>query len=305
MENESIMKGSLIRLFAIGLFILVANVAFAHPGSGIVVDPQGNVYFIDTGAGIWKVDRAGNLTLLGGPKFHWMAIDVNDRLSKVALPHFASQNATITQVGSNPTLLASSDFPITVGGDGSLYYAWAQSSDQVKIFRLAPSRGTTIVKRLPSVRSGSHEMLWRNGLAISADGSIYCSEDKAIRKISPKDELTTVVENLSQPGCDSVPGVEPGMGPYYRGLDIDSSGTVYVAASGCRAVLKITADKKVSTLLRSESPWSPTAVALSGRDLYVLEYFHTINESRSEWIPRVRKVSPDGTVTTVATVTRR
>ena len=298
-------KRSLFRLFAIGLFFLIVNGAFAHPGSGIVVDRMGNIYFIDTGAGVWKIDRAGKLTKLGGPAYHWMAIDLDDRLKKVTLPYFSSQDATIARVGSSPTILVSSDFPITVGNDGSLYYAWAQSSDQVKIFRLAPSGGTTVVKSLPTVRSESGELRWRNGITASADGSIYYSEDRAIRKLSPQGELTTVISNLGQPGCDSVPGVESELGPYCRGLDVDSNGTIYVAAAGCGAVLKITTDMKVTTLLRAESPWSPTAVAVSGRDLYVLEYFHTANESRREWIPRVRKVSSDGAVATIATVDRR
>ena len=294
----------LFRLFAIGAIFLLANEAFAHPGSGIVVDRHGNIYFIDTGAGVWKIDRAGKLTLLGGPAYHWMAIDIDDRLAKVTLPYFASDDATITRVGSNPTILVSSDLPITVAKDGSLYYPWVQS-EQVRIFRLAPSGGTTAVKTLPTVRSKNGEIRWRNGITASADGSIYYSEDRAIRKISPQGELTTIVSNLSLPGCGSVPGVESELGPYCRGLDVDSSGTVYVAAAGCGAILKITSDKKVTTLLRAESPWSPTAVAVSGKDLYVLEYFHTANESRREWIPRVRKVSSDGTVATIATVERR
>jgi len=279
------------------------NEAFAHPGSGIAVDRHGNVYFIDTGAGVWKIDRAGKLTLLGGPAYHWMAIDIDDRLAKTTLPYYASEDASIARVGSNPTILVSSDLPITVGSDGSLYYPMVQS-DQVKIFRLAPSGGTTVVKTLPSVRSKNGELRWRNGISTSADGSIYYSEDRAVRKISPKGELTTISSNLSPPGCEPAPGIESELGPYCRGLDVDSSGTVYVAAPGCRAVLKISTDLKVTTVLRAESPWSPTAVAVSGKDLYVLEYFHTANENRREWRPRVRKLSADGSVVTVATINR-
>jgi sugar lactone lactonase YvrE len=102
-----------------------------------------------------------------------------------------------------------------------------------------------------------------------------------------------------------VSGVESELGTYCRGLDVDSAGTVYVAATGCRAVLKIARDKKVAAVLRSESPWSPTGVALSGSDVYVLEYTHTEGDDRREWLPRVRKISSDGRVATIATVDRR
>ncbi len=52
------------------------------------------------------------------------------------------------------------------------------------------------------------------------------------------------------------------------------------------------------------SPWSPTAVAVSGNDLYVLEYLHTAEESRRAWLPRARKIAADGTATIIATIDR-
>ncbi|MBX2992833.1 MAG: hypothetical protein KF749_16905 [Bacteroidetes bacterium] len=292
-----------MKLLVIGL-ALAGSSAFAHPGSGIVVDRQGNVYFIDTGAGVWKIDRAGTLTKLPGPAYHWMAIDLDGSLADVTLPYFASEHATIARVGTNPTLLVASDFPLAVGPDGSLYYPWLQSGEGVQIFRLWPSGKTTVVKTLPPARSASGEMRWRNGITVAADGSVYYSEDSAVRKISPQGELTTIASNLSLPGCGSVAGVETELGVYCRDLDVDSAGTVYVAATGCRSVLKITPDKKVSTILQATSPWSPTAVAVSGTDVYVLEYLHTANENRREWLPRVRKISSDGTVTLIASVSR-
>src|SRR5262249_60253919 len=60
----------------LGLAIcLTAAPALAHPGAGIVVDRQGQVFFIDTGAGVWKIDRQGQLKKHPGDAFHWMAID--------------------------------------------------------------------------------------------------------------------------------------------------------------------------------------------------------------------------------------
>jgi sugar lactone lactonase YvrE len=297
------MKHTFIILFTLVLLLSWSEV-FAHPGSGIVVDRQGNVYFIDTGAGVWKIDRAGKVTKLSRTAYHWMAIDIADRLANVTLPYYSSEDATIERVGSNPTLLISSDYPLTVGPDGSLYYPWSHSTNQAQIFRLTPSGKTTVFKTLPAARSPSGELRWRNGITASANGSIYYSEDRAIRKISPDGTVTTVIENLSLSGCGTVPGIESELGAYCRGLAVDTNGSVYVAAAGCRAVVKITADKKVTTVLQASSPWSPTAVALFGADLYVLEYIHTANESRREWIPRVRKVSSDGKVVTVATIER-
>ena len=38
-----------------------AATAVAHPGSGIVIDRRGYVYFVDTGSGVWSIDPSGRL----------------------------------------------------------------------------------------------------------------------------------------------------------------------------------------------------------------------------------------------------
>jgi hypothetical protein len=67
-------------------------------------------------------------------------------------------------------------------------------------------------------------------------------------------------------------------------------------------VLKITPDGKVTTLLQLESPWAPTDVALFGDVVYVLEFLHTAEDDRLAWMPRVRKITPDGKSTIILTV---
>jgi len=59
---------------------------FAHPGSGIVVDRRGQIYFIDTGQGVWRIDAQGRLAQREGPAFHWLAIDTQGRFVKTRLP---------------------------------------------------------------------------------------------------------------------------------------------------------------------------------------------------------------------------
>lgn len=296
------MKQTLIAFLIIS-FLFAGSELFAHPGSGIAIDRQGNVYFVDTGSGVWKIDREGKLTKLSAPALHWMAMDVDGKLGSVTLPHFSRDDATVVRDAADPRILVSSDFPITVGPDGSLYYPWLDDSEQLRIFRLAPSGKTSVAVAPPPGAEGSSRR-WLNGIAVKSDGSIYYAEDRAIKRYTPQGKLTTLVADVTLSGCESVPGVEPEVGPYLRGLDVDASGNVYVAAAGCGAVLKITPDKKITTILQASSPWSPTAVAVSGSDIYVLEYLHTATDNRREWLPRVRKVSSDGQVATIASVNR-
>jgi len=296
-------KQGIIALLAIMLFV-AADEVLAHPGSGIVVDRLGNVYFVDTGSGVWKIEHNGQLTRLSGPAYHWMAIDLDDRLANVKLPYFSSGDATVSRVGGDPTLLLSSDFPVTVGSDGSLYYPWLFDGKQLRIFRHSPAGTTTILKTLPA-NTENGPLRWLNGLAMGPDGSLYYTENKAIRRINPQGELATFVDNVTLARCDSVPEVGAHLGSYFRRLDVDADGSIYVAVTGCRAVLKITPDKKVTTVLRASGPWSPTGVAVFGSDVYVLEYFHTPGDNRREWLPRVRKVTSDGSVVTVANIDRQ
>ena len=51
--------------------------------------------------------------------------------------------------------------------------------------------------------------------------------------------------------------------------------------------------------LRAERPWSPTGVAVGGDAVYLVEYQHPLSARREEWLPRVRKLAPDGKVTTL------
>ena len=85
------------------------------------------------------------------------------------------------------------------------------------------------------------------------------------------------------------------------GLTVDLAGTVYVADSGNRRVLKIDGDGKVSVFARAEAPYFPTGVvATPAGDLYVLEAGFTLPGTWSG--PRVRKISTDGKHAVVAVV---
>ena len=259
---------------------------------------------MDTGSGVWKLARDGKLTKLSGPAYHWMTIDRDDRLKDVKLPRIPSGDITVTRADQGPALILSSDVPVAVGPDGALFYPLTRDEILLQIFRL-DTTGTTTAFAALSTSADSTPLRWVNGAVAGPDGSFYYSEDAAVRMIDSRGRNTIIASRISVPGCVKVPGMDPLDGPYLRGLDVDAGGTVYVAAAGCGAVLKIASDGKATTVLRSTSPWSPTGVALSGKDLYVLEYLHTPGEDRRQWIPRVRKVASDGSVTTVATIDRK
>jgi hypothetical protein len=267
---------------------------FAHPGSGIVVDRLGQVYFVDTGSGLWKIDTRGVLVKITAPRFHWMTLDANDRFANARLA--SGPAGEITRIGAAPTLLLASDYPLAIGRDENLYYpSRHRDGTAVDVLRVEPSGQSSILAtvRLP----------YLNGLAAAPDGSLYFTENSAIRRIDSRGAASTLVQDVALSRCPRIPGNEPN-DPLLRGLAVDSAGSVFVAASGCGSLLKVTPSGQISTLLQLEAPWSPTAVALFHGDIYVLEYLHTDVEDRVQWVPRVRRIKADGTSAIIATVNR-
>jgi glucose/arabinose dehydrogenase len=274
----------------------ISAVAIGHPGSGIAVDQRGRVYFVDTGAGVWMIDVDGRLAKRDGPLFHWMALDEVSRFGASSLPRTSSSE--IVAIGSQPTLILASDFPIAIGRDGFLYYPELGSDRRLRMMRFSPTGEKSVHATLPG------NLRWINGIAAGPDDSLYYTEDKTVRKIDRRGIVSAVATEVRVPGCTLVPGIEATMQPEMRGLAVASDGALFVAASGCGALIKITTRGEVTTVSRTESPWSPTAVTISANGIYVLEYLHTAEENRRVWVPRVRKIMPDGSSAIVAAVTR-
>jgi hypothetical protein len=277
-------------------FCIAMAAALAHPGSGIVVDQQGQVFFQDSAARtIWKIDSQGKVTAhnnkIGG---HWMALDTKDK--------FAHSDLKLVERISpdplNPALLvADGGAPITVNVDNNLYYGVGISSEgkvDVGMMKISPDDKQ---EQFAPDFAKSIVNLGITGLASGPEGIIYAACLTGIFKVTTNGTYTTLVNPLVVKDCDQDAATS-----FLRGLDVDSDGTVYAAASGCRCLVKITPDGKVATVLKAERPWSPTGVAIHKGDIYVLEYTNANGHLSEGWLPRVRKLSRDGTVTTLATI---
>jgi hypothetical protein len=77
------------------------------------------------------------------------------------------------------------------------------------------------------------------------------------------------------------------------GLAVAPSGDVFVADLEGRCVWRVGQDGKAEQFDRSDPLWAPTGIAADGDALLVLEYGKGV---------RVRRLTPDGRSTTVATV---
>jgi DNA-binding beta-propeller fold protein YncE len=279
---------------ALGLFSASAT---GHPGAGIAVDRAGQIYFLDTGSGLWKRDKTGKLTHLSRTLFHWLAIDEDDCFANTQFQSGA--RGEIIKVGTNPTVLLSSDYPIAIGKDGNLYYP-SGAAGSLRLMKMSPAGVSSLVLAFPATASGK-PLPHIGGIIGAPDGSLLYTEDGAVRKIDSQGNVSTVAAVRAQASPPSIPGMTEH--PYLRGLALTDRGVIYVADTGDASLLRITSDGKVvTTILRAQSPWSPTAVAVFGNDVYVLEFLHTASDVRREWSPRIRKVAPNGTSSLIVTL---
>jgi sugar lactone lactonase YvrE len=277
---------------------LLAASAVAHPGAGILVDRLGQVYFIDTGSGLWRLDTRGSLSHLSPLRNHWLAIDPNDRFTSARLPTDPGRDWVITAAGSNPTILISTDFPIVIGQDGDLYHPSVRETN-ARVLRTNVEGHRSVLATLPRTAGGA-AVSWINGLTTGPDGSIYYTEDAAIKRITAAGRVSTAATVPALANGPKIPEMDKH--PYLRGLKVDAKGVMYVADAGDARVLKITPDGKITNILQLESPWASTDVAIFGDIVYVLEFLHTPGDNRVEWMPRVRKITPDGRSTIIVTV---
>jgi sugar lactone lactonase YvrE len=274
--------------------------SFAHPGSGIVVDKFGNIFFTDTGKGVWEIDRQGKLTYIPASKFHWMTMDTAGYFA-ASQKSFGQYFERVTDQNSKPSLIMCSDFPLVVNRDGNIYYANTRHKES-KIIRRTP-------EGKESTFASDKIFEFINGIAAGSDGSIYITEASnpdanTIRKITMDGKMSIIATFVGEKRKD-LP-LET-VSSYCRGLVVDSTGTIYVAATGSRSVLKVSGTGDVKTILAEPDTWTPTGVAIFRGEIYVLEW-HDVEakdlEVRTAYIPRVRKIGLDGKITTLATVSR-
>jgi hypothetical protein len=280
--------------------LAVAGSAWAHPGSGIAVDGEGQVYFTHTnGKGTWKVSPKGELTLISDVRHHWLDIDLAGNFSRSHLRDFQR----ITPDGAKPAILTCGDFPFTVNRDGNIYYSrWKPG--RLEIDRQSPD-GRVSAMQLEGATNAAIGGV--TGMASGPDGSLFVTDGSLLLKVTMPGRVLMVVAKALVGDCpDDLPkphvrGAPPA--PFLRGLAVDSEGVVYAAANRCRAVLKITPDGKVTTILRATPPWSPTGVAVADGVVYVQEYdFPEAGAHQYEQRPRVRRIDRDAKVTTLTIV---
>ena len=275
------MGQNIVIITVLSLCVLYTDLVEAHVGTGIDLDREGRIFFTDTLHNrIWRVDPDGKLTSLA-QDMHLDFLIVGDDGNLYLIN---DRSWKLTPEGHLTEILRSLDIPKTI--------AWAFAID---------SQGNI---KGPQTRFGK-----ANPATMGQDGSIYgLDQEQHIRKVRP--DGTDSILTHSEEACYAEGGEEKRMRTI--GLAVDAANNVYVANYWKRAVFKLSPDGIITTVVSSRWPWVPTGVAVRGSDVYVLERIgnpyaaSSIIEASTLadrlGTPRVRKVTRDGMVITLAVV---
>jgi hypothetical protein len=256
---------------------------------GVAVDGQGNVYIADQGhRRIRKVDAAGTITTIAG----------------TGVSGFSGDGGPATSAH------LTDPFAVAVDGQGNVYIAETNNSRVRKV-----NPGGTITTFAGTGDAGfsgdggpatSAQLNSPEGLAVDGRGNVYIADsiDSRVRKVNPSGTITTFAGTgdwgFSGDGGSATSAMLSGP----TDVTVDRQGNVYIADFINYRVRKVSAGGTITTIAgtggsgysgdggpATSARLIPTSVALDGLGSVYIGDFHN---------RRVRKVSPSGTITTVA-----
>ncbi|MDB5234656.1 MAG: hypothetical protein JWR44_1649 [Hymenobacter sp.] len=265
-----------VALLSLALLLPLAS-ARAHPGWGIVLDRQGNVYYTDL-ENVWRVDAAGRKTIaVAHVHTHELAFDQagnlygeDSRNEGNQLRHRLWKRSPTGQITDlRPwTNGFREDYGIIRDASGATYFLHHVEAQNNQVCQRT---ATGQLRRLAPTFTFPYIV---NQLAVAPDNSVYVASGGELLCIEPSGRVRTVARHLAPTnGRHALMGIWP-----------DGRGNVYVADLEGRRYLRVRATGAVETLMHSPAPWQPTGIVQAANGTFwVLEYSPT--EARIRQIP--------------------
>ncbi|MFC8494136.1 RICIN domain-containing protein [Streptomyces sp. NPDC057235] len=260
-------------------------------GFGVAVDSAGTVYFTDHGNHrIRKVTVDGKVSTVAG---------------SASGGKFSGENV--------PAVSAQLNWPrgLAVDGEGNLYIA---DGNNHRVRKVTPDGTITTVAGTGNPAfsgdggtAASARLNTPYGVAVDEDGTLYIADcnNHRIRKVTPDGKISTITGSASAGSRGDNGAATSAQLNRPHDLAVDGAGTLYIADCNNHRIRKVTPDGTITTVAGAGTPGSdgdggpatkarinlPTSVAVDSTGaLYIAEYGGH----------RIRKVTPDGTITTLA-----
>ena len=261
--------------------------------TGVAVDGAGDIYIADGNGRIRKITPAGTITTVagGGGGCTGQTDDTGDGCA-----------ATSAELSPNR---------IAVDGAGNLYIVELANN---RIRKVTPGGTITTVAGTgtpgyngDNIAATSAELNYPLGIAVDGAGNLFIAEkgNSRIRKVTPGGIITTVA-GTGTPGYngDNIAATSAELG-YPFDVAVDGAGNLYIADYNNSRIRKVAPGGTITTVAGNgvvgyngdniaatdAELYDPSGIAVDGAgNLYIADL----------WGNRIRKVTPDGTITTVA-----
>ena len=224
--------------------------------------------------------------------------------SASGLPAGLMLSSSTGLISGTPTTIGTSS--VTLGAINS-----SGTSTMALILKLAPPYLWSNFAGLPMVVGTANgtgttaRFYYPQGVAVDSGSNIYVADtnNRTVRMITPSGVVSTLAGNMRVSGSANGTGTNA-LFNTLSGIAVDSGSNVYVADRGCQLIRMITPAGVVSTLAGQSGVsgtangtgtnaqfYNPFGLAVdSGSNVYVAEYGNNM----------IRKITPTGTVTTLA-----
>ena len=292
---------SLFARLAAALLLFAGAAGHGHPSRAIVVADDGRIFFTDLER-LWQIGRDGRLRLLREHRdrhTHEVALDAAGNLigeDSAYEPATGAYRETIWQLSPGdrvrtlygPTTRPDRGVGVIRDARGCTYHAnESMTGSHPLVHRRCPDG--KVVRLLGSTADDRafRQILLSNvaGAALDDRGNFIFRQGGAIRKIAPTGAVRTLATGIAKENL---------------GLALGGDGSIFIAEAAARRILRVHPDGHRSVAATAAGPWSPTGVAVSRGQLYILEA--TEYRPGAETRMRVRRVAPGGRSTLLATV---
>jgi len=270
-----------------------SQATFAEPYS-VAVDPNGNIYVSQTDYLLRKITPAGDVAAFAGGG-----------------PGTNNGGAVLATDGNSNQASFGGNFGIAADNAGYIFVADAGSSGNGTnlIRRVSPAAEVTTYAGINAARGATNASALTStfntpfDVAVDNQQNVYVADagNNMVRKISANGIVSTLAGNGS-PGAVNGVGVAASFNNP-RGVAVSANGDVYIADTGNSLIRKVTPEGLVSTFAGSGAMFyfdgKGTAASFNGPEGLVFDVNGNLlvadagNHS-------IRKITPDGTVTTLA-----